>query len=151
MQKTIKKSALRCAFSSFALIALSGAFGQLAWSSETLAYCQDGIQEGDCIIRQFKDTEEAKLIRGKAVFGTYCVLCHGVGGAGDGRAAKIHDPKPTDFTQAVNPLAYFELIVRQGGEALGRSKGMPPWGDQLTDEQIKDVTFYAHSLRQSSP
>ena len=33
-------------------------------------------------------------------------------------------------------------FTRKGGAAMGRSEFMPPWGLELTDEQIKDVVFY---------
>ena len=29
------------------------------------------------------------------------------------------------------------LIVQKGGKALARSEFMPPWGEELTDEQIR--------------
>ena len=43
--------------------------------------------------------------------------------------------------------AYKELIVRRGGKALGRSEFMPPWGNELTDEQISDVIAFLRSIR----
>ncbi len=110
-----------------------------------------GLSTEDCIVRFFKDTHQAAMIRGKGVFMTYCVLCHGVTGEGNGRAAKIHNPKPANFTKSVLPLEYFRMIVPRGGEAMGRSKAMPAWGDQLTDEQINDVTTYEFSLRKPKP
>ena len=106
-----------------------------------------GITTDDCIVRQFKDTNEAAMIRGKIVFMTYCILCHGVTGEGNGRAAKIHNPRPANFTKSVLPIEYFRMIVPRGGEAMGRSSAMPAWGDQLTEEQIYDVTTYEFSLR----
>ena len=109
-----------------------------------------GIGTEDCIVRQFKDSQEASMIRGKVVFMTYCVLCHGVTGEGNGRAARVHNPRPANFTQSVLPLEYFRMIVPRGGEAMGRSPGMPAWGDQLTEEQINDVTIYEFSLRNSN-
>ena len=38
------------------------------------------------------------------------------------------------------------LIVRGGGKSMGRSEYMPPWGEELTDEQIDDVTTYLQSI-----
>ena len=109
-----------------------------------------GIATEDCIVRYFKDTHEAAMIRGKIVFMTYCILCHGVTGEGNGRAAKIHNPRPADFTKSVLPIEYFRMIVPRGGAAMGRSSAMPAWGDQLTEEQINDVTTYEFSLRKSN-
>jgi mono/diheme cytochrome c family protein len=36
--------------------------------------------------------------------------------------------------------------VRTGGKALARSEFMPPWGEELTDEQISDVVSYLQSI-----
>lgn len=38
------------------------------------------------------------------------------------------------------------LIVRMGGKALARSEYMPPWGQELTEELIGDVTAYLQSI-----
>jgi mono/diheme cytochrome c family protein len=37
------------------------------------------------------------LTKGKAVFKSNCVTCHGQGGAGDGPAAQTLNPKPLNF------------------------------------------------------
>lgn len=105
------------------------------------------IDAEDCIVREFKHTLEAAKIRGRIVYRNYCVLCHGESGEGDGRAAKVHTPKPANLVTSQVPAAYIELIVRKGGEGVGRYRGMPPWGDQLTDEQIADVRTYLLALR----
>jgi mono/diheme cytochrome c family protein len=42
--------------------------------------------------------------------------------------------------------AYFGLIIRMGGEAMGRSPYMPPWGAELTDEQTNDLVIYLRSI-----
>jgi mono/diheme cytochrome c family protein len=38
------------------------------------------------------------------------------------------------------------LIIRIGGAALQRSQFMPPWGGELTEEQMRDVTSYLRSI-----
>ncbi len=38
------------------------------------------------------------------------------------------------------------MIVRKGGKEMGRSEFMPPWGEELTDEQISDVVHYIDTL-----
>ena len=100
-----------------------------------------------CIVRHFKDTQEASVIRGGLVFQNYCVLCHGAEGRGDGRAAKLHTPRPFNLTLSAAPRYYIADVIRKGGEAMGRGKGMPPWGDQLTDEQQADVLNFLFTLR----
>jgi cytochrome c oxidase cbb3-type subunit 3 len=103
----------------------------------------------DCVVRQFKDTMEASVIRGKLAYQAYCTLCHGAEGKGDGRAARLHTPRPFNLTQSGAPRDYINQILRKGGEAMGRGKGMPPWDDQLTDEQLNDTMNFLFSIRVS--
>lgn len=102
---------------------------------------------GESVIRAFKDSEEAAMIRGSAVYKTYCQLCHGAEGEGNGRAARLYTPKPANLIQSQMNDQYKELIVRRGGEGVGRSKFMPPWGEQLTDEQISDLVLFMRLIR----
>jgi mono/diheme cytochrome c family protein len=93
-----------------------------------------------------KDSPEASVLRGEIVFRNYCVLCHGVQADGRGRAAVIYNPKPANLRESTRPDAYKEAIVRRGGKAMGRSEYMPPWGGELTDEQITDVVRFLRSI-----
>ena len=102
----------------------------------------------ECIVRNFKDTLEASVIRGRIVFQHYCVLCHGKEAKGDGRAARLHTPPPFNLTKSVAPRDYISQVIRKGGEAMNRGKGMPPWSEQLTDEQINDTLNFLHSIRE---
>lgn len=106
-----------------------------------------GVITDTCVVRHFKDTMDASVIRGRVAFQNYCVLCHGAEGKGDGRAARLHTPRPFNLTMSMAPRDYIEQVVRKGGEAMGRGKGMPPWGDQLTDEQINDTLNFLQSIR----
>jgi len=111
-----------------------------------LKICTPSVTD-ECVVRYFKDTQEASIIRGKLVYQNYCVLCHGPEGKGDGRAAKLHTPRPFNLTASVAPREYIAQVLRKGGEAMNRGKGMPPWGEQLTDEQINDTLNYLFSIR----
>lgn len=113
---------------------------------QAVATCSGTVTE-ECVVRHFKDTLEASVIRGRIVYQTYCTLCHGLEGEGNGRAAKLHNPPPFNLTHSVAPRDYIAQVVRKGGEAMSRGKGMPPWGDQLTDEQINDTLNFLWSIR----
>lgn len=97
---------------------------------------------------EFRTTEEASVVRGSIVFKTYCILCHGANGEGDGRASKIHDPKPANLTLSFLTDAQKEIIIRKGGASVGRSAVMPAWGEHLTNEQITDVIAYLRKINQ---
>lgn len=80
------------------------------------------------------------IVRGGIVFKTYCKLCHGEVGDGVGRATKLYGNVSLEIRQ--QSAEYFDKIIRQGGAAVGRSEFMPPWQDELSDEQVKDVVAY---------
>lgn len=93
-----------------------------------------------------KDSAEAEIYRGAIVFSHYCVLCHGAAADGRGRAARLYAPPPANLVLSDKNDQYKELIIRRGGAVLGRSRFMPPWNDELTDEQIGDVVAYLRSI-----
>lgn len=95
-----------------------------------------------------RDGEDAARFRGSLVFFNYCVTCHGPNADGQGRAAKLYDPKPANLRASDKNAQYMKLIIRLGGKAMARSEFMPPWGEELTDEQIGDVTAYLQSINQ---
>jgi mono/diheme cytochrome c family protein len=101
---------------------------------------------GTASAEEFRSTEDASVVRGSIVFKTYCILCHGVNGEGDGRASKIHDPKPANLTLSILSDAQKEFIIRNGGASVGRSAVMPAWGEHLTNEQITDVVAYLRKI-----
>jgi mono/diheme cytochrome c family protein len=93
-----------------------------------------------------RDGEDAAHFRGSLVFFNYCVTCHGPNADGNGRAAKLYSPKPANLRTSDKNEQYMKLIVRSGGKALTRSEFMPPWGEELTEEQIADVVAYLQSI-----
>lgn len=89
--------------------------------------------------------------RGEVVFKTNCVLCHGVKGDGKGRASVLFNPPPADLTRSDKNDQYKEMIIRMGGEAMGRSPVMPVWGEQISDQEIQDVVQYLRTLLINRP
>ena len=93
-----------------------------------------------------RDSRDATVFRGGLVFANYGVTCHGMNADGNGRAARLYNPRPANLRTSDKNDAYFALIIRMGGQPLGRSEFMPPWGAELTDEQMKDVVVYHRSI-----
>jgi mono/diheme cytochrome c family protein len=93
-----------------------------------------------------RDSRDAAIFRGGLVYSNYCVTCHGINADGNGRAARLYNPRPANLRMSDKNDAYFTLIIRMGGEALGRSPFMPPWGAELTDEQTNDLAAYLRSI-----
>lgn len=84
--------------------------------------------------------------RGELVFKTNCILCHGVAGDGKGRAAVLYDPKPSNLLLSDKSELYKRTIINLGGKAMGRSALMPPWGLQLSKQEMDDVLSYLQKL-----
>ena len=93
-----------------------------------------------------KDSREASILRGDIAFQSYCALCHGIHADGRGRAARLYSPRPANLRESRRTDAYKLAIIRKGGAALGRSPYMPPWGDELTDEQVDDLVNFLRSI-----
>jgi mono/diheme cytochrome c family protein len=83
--------------------------------------------------------------RGQRLYVTFCAGCHGVDGRGSWRAALflIH---PGDLTVATeHPDQYVFDIVKHGGASIGRP-GMPAFGAQLSDDDIRVLVGYLETL-----
>lgn len=119
----------------------------LLFASSLILFSANAVQADDRI----KDVDFYQDVRGSIVYKTYCILCHGIKADGTGRAASNYNPRPANLTVSVATDAYKEAIIRKGGAAMGRSEFMPPWGLELTDEQIKDVVFYLGVINVNKP
>ena len=86
--------------------------------------------------------------RGKVVYQTNCILCHGPHHDGNGRAAVLYDPKPSNLVASDKSHAYKLSIITMGSEAMGRSSLMPPWRLQLSEREIEDVAYYLETIKE---
>jgi mono/diheme cytochrome c family protein len=88
--------------------------------------------------------------RGEPLYVSYCSSCHGPKGEGDGPAAAALQPRPAKHSDGayMNALSNAHLfkVIEQGGQAVGKSPLMAPWGGTLSDDQIWDVVAYVRSL-----
>jgi mono/diheme cytochrome c family protein len=92
-------------------------------------------------------------VRGKRVYDSRCVECHGVAGRGDGPAAPLLVPRPRDFTVGRYKLRSTESGSVPTDEDLLRTvrqgvygSAMPAWQTVLTDAEIQDVAVYMKTL-----
>lgn len=84
--------------------------------------------------------DSAAVTRGKALYETHCVACHGATGAGDGPAAGARRPADLTRLQARNGGIY--PAVRVMGQVYGYSLGtavyppMPEFGPLLEGDTV---------------
>jgi cytochrome c1 len=123
--------------------AAAGADAKLAAAPAAAAAPSPAAGHGALLPR---DSRDAAVFRGGLVYVNYCVTCHGANADGNGRAARIYTPRPSNLRRTDKNDEYLALIVREGGERIARSPYMPPWGAELTEEQIRDVVAYLRSI-----
>lgn len=90
--------------------------------------------------------------QGKALYIEYCVQCHGGRGEGWGWSNKI-PPPPVPIPDLSDPQLMKQLsdqylfdVIKGGGEAVGKTRLMPPAGRVISDAEIWDVVAYLRSL-----
>lgn len=80
----------------------------------------------------------------------YCFQCHGSKGSGGGINAASLSTAPRDHTSAteMKKLSDNDIFtaIKEGGAAVSKSTFMPPWKSILTDDEIKDMVKYLHTL-----
>jgi len=92
---------------------------------------------------------------GEAKYKQLCETCHGPQGKGDGPAGAALNPKPRDLSdpqwQKKVTDDYIKKVIKEGGQAVGLSPLMPPWGAQLNDKDLNDLVAFIRSLGKSAP
>ena len=94
--------------------------------------------------------------QGKMLYIEYCVQCHGGRGEGWGWSNKI-PPPPVPIPDLSDPELMKQLsdqylfdVIKGGGEAVGKTRLMPPAGRVISDEEIWDVVAYLRSLTRTA-
>jgi cytochrome c oxidase cbb3-type subunit 3 len=81
---------------------------------------------------------------------TYCWQCHGMTGNGMGINVRDMSVQPRDHTDAKTMSALSDedifKAIKEGGQSVNKSILMPPWGDTLTDEEIRGLVQYLRTL-----
>ena len=79
-----------------------------------------------------------------------CVLCHGSRGQGWDWSKRVEKPPiPIPDLSTVVPQRsdqYLFDIIQGGGEAVGKTRLMPPFGFQLSDKEVWDIVAYMRAL-----
>ena len=93
---------------------------------------------------------------GRRLYVSYCQLCHGPDGKGDGPLAKTLKVSPADLTTTVRSRSdtiLTKIITGQGRQTItGRdrhnllSEAMPEWKDVFSESQVKALIAYLRFL-----
>lgn len=86
----------------------------------------------------------------EAIYSSHCARCHGANGKGDGWQARLFTPIP-GWLRMPNLADAAYMQTRADNQLMqtikaGGIKGMPSFGLQLTEPQIKDLVAYIRSF-----
>lgn len=98
--------------------------------------------EADSITNPLMDNKDA-LRKGRVIYTSECVICHGANGDGVSNIAKNMEQKPKNFTNE-------DFLTQSDGAIfwkLSEGRGlMQPFKTMLTDEEIWSVVEYVKFL-----
>ena len=81
---------------------------------------------------------------------TFCAVCHGSNGGGDGPGAATLPVKPRKFTDCnrMRKISDEEAlaVIRNGGGAAKLSPDMPAWKDSFSPDEIRSLLRYVQSF-----
>jgi len=90
--------------------------------------------------------------QGKRLFYTYCVWCHAdATPAGPSNRSNV-TPTPALMNDGATLNGesdeYLQNIITLGGSALGKSAMMPPYGQTLSQEEVRALIAYTRAIAQ---
>ena len=92
--------------------------------------------------------DEASLERGGEIYTSYCAVCHGDGGMGDGPGGAGLDPVPAPIAHTSQMLGedYLFWRISEGGAMDPFNSAMIAWKGVLDQEARWDVITYVQAL-----
>jgi cytochrome c oxidase cbb3-type subunit III len=92
------------------------------------------------------------MTQGGRLYKTYCWQCHGQRGDGQGINVRDMSVQPRDHSDAkeMSSRSDAELFkaIKEGGQAISKSVLMPPWGGNLSDDEISALVSHLRQLCQ---
>lgn len=90
------------------------------------------------------------LTNGKTKYDALCSTCHGTSALGDGLLAENLPHKPANLVKKLNnPFTHISKLsqhIINGKE----KKGMPPFGEVLSETDVNDILAYIDSIDKAS-
>ena len=92
---------------------------------------------------------------GSKIYGGKCAKCHGVDGDGSGKAGRMLDPKPTDFTSSKwqtdrKDDAIVDVIANGNKSSkLKISRKMPEFGSKLSKDQVQSLVTVIRGFKKA--
>ncbi len=94
---------------------------------------------------------DADPAKGQQVYTTYCTICHGDKGDGQGAAGKSLNPPPRDFTKGDFKFGGADKdifdVITHGAAPKGGSPLMNAWGPIISEPDRWALVAFIRSLR----
>jgi len=88
-------------------------------------------------------------VNGQQLHLEHCAACHGLTGQADVVVMHMDETPPNQSDPAYMqnlPDPYLYLAICKGGEGIGKSYVMSPWGDFFTDQEIRDLIAWIRTF-----
>ena len=95
-------------------------------------------------------TAQTNPVTGKEIFEQMCAGCHGYRGDGaEGHAGGFSPVVPNLARKEYMKLVtdeYLTLVIKKGGEYVGKIATMPAWEKRLNDDEIRSVVAHIRTF-----
>ena len=92
-------------------------------------------------------SNQAQIARGREVYETGCILCHGKDGAGNPEwESEIRPVSFADCSTTGESSALWKSVVRNGGPKHGLADVMPAFGEAFPPEELTAVVAYLRTF-----
>ncbi len=99
-----------------------------------------------CLTAQWDSAAAGDAAKGKSIYQSKCVMCHGPEGKGDGPLGQKVKPPATNFSSAESKKKSPEELQTTIENGVPKT-AMMAWKKQLNEAEIQDVVAYVLTLR----
>ena len=96
-------------------------------------------------VQEWESTPEA-IARGKMLYSSNCMQCHGATGIGNGPLAKAQPTSPVDLVELVTEVPNFKFYLK-----ISEWKSdMPGWDRSFSEQELSDLGEYIETLAEET-
>lgn len=109
---------------------------------------EEGRRAGELLVSPFSGEKKPDLARGRELYDIWCMVCHGVGGKGDGPVVRRGYPAPPSLllerARTMKDGQIFHIITYG-------FNNMPAYCSQIPRDDRWQIVAYVRTLQESEP
>ena len=121
--------------------------GALAAGEAPYPYAQNEADRAGAELVNPLEPTPAVLARGKFVYESFCIACHGPKGAGDGKVTALFPKPPSLMTQKVRDWPDGQLVHRP----MRGQNSMPSYARQIDPNEAWAVVLWIREMQKGEP